>query len=291
VPSIRPQNRIGGPVVLRKDSILKAHLRRPSYTKAIPPEAEFFERKGKQFVRFTNAKGRVVQGPVTPGGRVRLKSRVWHGYFRDADGHEQDAPLSANHVVAEQLLRDLVRKAELGRAGNLDPCETQRKRPLREHLADWEATLRADGAGKKHIAGNVACVRRILDGCGFVFMADVSGSRVQRFLAELRQARSPVSLLDPAMARYTKAEVAALLRVSPPAVTKLVGRYRLEAAGNGKARRYPRTTVEALLSLRRSGKSIRTSNQYLPRSSSSAAGWSRIGACVTTRWLICPAAM
>ena len=43
----------------------------------------------------------------------------------------------------------------------------------------------------------------------------------------------------------------------------LIRRHRLAATGEGKARRYPRATAEALYSLRSRGQSIKTSNLYL----------------------------
>jgi hypothetical protein len=49
--------------------------------------------------------------------------------------NETRAPV-ANKVAAQQLLAALVKKAELGRAGILDPFEEHRKRPLAEHLAE-----------------------------------------------------------------------------------------------------------------------------------------------------------
>jgi integrase len=51
--------------------------------------------------------------------------------------------------------------------------------------------------------------------------------------------------------------------MKPPALSALVRRHRLEATGNGKARRYPKATAEALWSLRTRGRSIKTSNLYL----------------------------
>ena len=42
-----------------------------------------------------------------------------------------------------------------------------------------------------------------------------------------------------------------------------VRRHRLDAIGNGKARRYPRATVEALQDRLRRGASVETTNQYL----------------------------
>src|SRR5262249_12177537 len=101
-----------------------------------------------------------------------------------------------------------------------------------------------------------------VDGCRFVVPADLSASRVQQYLAGLRERHSQ-STIDPATRLYTKAALAALLGVKSSAVPSLVRRHRLEAIGNGKARRYPRTTVEALLALRTRGRSIKTCNLYL----------------------------
>jgi hypothetical protein len=110
----------------------------------------------------------------------------------------------------------LVRKAELGKSGIADPFAEHRKRPLAEHLDEWEAALLASGATAKHVNQTVASVRRVLDGCGFVFMADLSGSRVQQFLADLRKSRRalpPLPSLDPEEKGYTKRQLAALLAV------------------------------------------------------------------------------
>jgi integrase len=241
-----------------------AYLRRPPYTKPLPPDADLFTHKGKLFARFKDRKGRTIEAPLNADGRrVRLRSRVWHGYYSDRSGREYDVPLCTNKTAAEQMLAELVRRAEMKRANLADPFETHRNRPLAEHLAEWEAALRAGGASAKHVTQTVAGVRRILNGCRFVFLADLSASRVQTFLAVLRERPGPVVALDPAKDAYTRKELAAVLGVKPSAVTALVRRYRLEAKGNGKARRYPRATAEALLSMRPRGKSIKTSNLYL----------------------------
>jgi integrase len=94
-------------------------------------------------------------------------------------------------------------------------------------------------------------------------MADLSASRVQQYLANLRERRRALPALDPAQLTYTKAELAGLLGVTASAIPAMVRRHRLAASGYGKARRYPKATVEALRSLRTRGRSIKTSNLYL----------------------------
>ena len=97
----------------------------------------------------------------------------------------------------------------------------------------------------------------------FVFPADLSESAVKTFLADLRQRGRPVAPLDPMKESYKRAELAALLKVKPSAVTSLVNRHRLAGEGNGKKRLYPKVTAEALHLLRTRGRSIKTTNLYL----------------------------
>src|SRR5262245_17851258 len=159
-------------------------------TKPIPEGAEIITVKGKPHARFLDDDGRRVTAPLTKKGDcIRLKSAKWYGEYRDADGILHREPLSTDRVAAQQMLAERVKKAELGRAGIIDPFEAHRKRPLAEHLDEWEAALLAGGATAKHVRQTVACARRALDACGVVFMGDLSASRVQQYLAGLRECR------------------------------------------------------------------------------------------------------
>jgi hypothetical protein len=240
-----------------------AHVRRRPYSKPIPADAEVFTRKGRRFARFS-IDGKQFSVPLTKrGDRIRLLSRKYYGEYSDADGILRSVPLSTDKTAAEQILAELVRRAERGKAGIADRFEEHRKRPLAEHLGDFEADLRAKGVGAKHVRGTVACVRRILADCGAVFIADLSASRVQGCVAELRAEPGPAGPLDPAKKDYSKTELVRLLGAKPAAISAAIKRHRLEAVGNGKARRYPRRTAEALLALRSRGRSIKTGNLYL----------------------------
>jgi site-specific recombinase XerC len=77
-----------------------------------------------------------------------------------------------------------------------------------------------------------------------------------------RQAR-PRTTLEAGKDQWTRREMAALLGIKPIFVPPLVRRHRLRATGNGKARRYPRATVEALQDRLCQGASVETTNQYL----------------------------
>ena len=238
-------------------------LRRMPYTKPIPEGAQIVTHCGKPSARFTDD-GRTVTAPLTKKrDRIRLLSKKWYGEYADADGKPCCVPLSTDKTAAGQMLAELVRKAELKKANISDPFEDHRKRPLAEHLEEWEASLLAGGATAKHVKQTLACARRVIEACGFVFIADLSASRVQQYLAELRERRCALPAFDSGKEEYTKKELAALLGVKLSSLPFLVRQHRLEATGNGKARRYPHATVEALRALRSRGRSIKTSNLYL----------------------------
>ena len=215
-------------------------------------------RRGAPGARFVKAR-KVKAG--TPGAvKVNKKSSKWYGR---APGSSKAVPLSRNKVAAQQLLAELVRKAELGRVGLGDPFEDHRKRPLTEHLADFKADLMAKGNTPKQVQIKIGRIRRLIARCQFVFMADLSASRVQQYLAELREQGRPMPSLDPTKEWFTRDELARAVGVKPTTVCTLVRRHGLEAAGKGKARRFPQATVLALQKRLGRGTGIQTMNYYL----------------------------
>jgi integrase len=164
-----------------------ARLFRQPYTKPIPPDAQRCTIKGKPAVRFTDD-GRTVTAPLTKNGdRIRLLSAKWYGEYVDGDGITRREPLSTDKTAAQQLLDTFVRRAELEKAGVRDPFRDHRKRALTAHRDDWEASLRANGRGDDYVKLKLARLNAILDGCRFVFTADLAADRLELFLAKLRK--------------------------------------------------------------------------------------------------------
>jgi hypothetical protein len=209
----------------------------------------------------------------TPGAVKTVRPcPVWWGKYKTAAGEFRKVPLCSDKTASKQMLAKLVTDAKLAGHGLGDRFGEHRKRPLAQHLADFEADLRAKGCTAKQVQQKTSRIRRTLHGCRFVFMADLSASRVQTFLAELRESGRPAVALDPAKTLYRKAELAQLLGVSLAAIPPTVKRHRLAVIGSGRARRYPQETVAALLALRSRGRSVQTANYYL-REIKSFARW------------------
>lgn len=120
------------------------------------------------------------------GKRQRRAYPKWYGKYRDVGGKVRRVPLAKDKKAAQLMLAELVKEAELRRAGVVDPYVAHRLRPLAEHLDDWEAELLAgatDQSGAKLRAGRC---RRLVDGCGFALISDVSATKVTKWLADLR---------------------------------------------------------------------------------------------------------
>ncbi|MGD9857552.1 MAG: hypothetical protein AB7U20_21630, partial [Planctomycetaceae bacterium] len=119
----------------------------------------------------------------TPGAkRVRVKSKTWRGEYRDADGILRSEALCANKQAAQTKLAERIRAVQSG-----DPFHQHRRRPLTEHVADFIGTLRDAGRVESHVTLVESRCRAIISECWFRFIGDISASRVQSHLADLKQ--------------------------------------------------------------------------------------------------------
>jgi excisionase family DNA binding protein len=240
---------------------------RQQYTRLIPPDAQRVTVKNKKgepvpAVRFKGSDGKILTAPVTTRGNnagklCRVISPTWYGWVNG-----EAVPLCTNKTAAELMLAELVRKAEMGECGIADPYEEHRVRPLAEHLADFRAALTAKGNTPDYVALVSGRLQALADGCGWRTLSDLSASQADEWLTRQRTADRLAPDLPSDRDAFTPGETARLLGVSTAAVRDAVKRHRLEASGQGKARRFPRTTVEALLARQAQGAGTQTRNYY-----------------------------
>jgi integrase len=107
----------------------------------------------------------------------------------------------------------------------------------------------------------VGRVRRVLDGCSFRVVGDISLAAVQDFLQGLAADKAHATM-ESGKEQFTLAEVALALDLNKASVCPLVARHGLPAQGKGKARRFPRATVEELLARRSRGLGHGTAGYY-----------------------------
>jgi integrase len=238
-----------------------ARVFKPTYPKPLPPDAQVITQAGRPHARFKDRQGKTVLAPLSEdGSKVLLQTAKWYVEYRDASGVVRKVPGYTDKKATEQLAADLERRAARQQVGLIDPFEEQRKRPLAEHLADYRRELESRDNTPSYVADVSARLTALVDGCGFRLLTDLSASRVADWLAGRRRRRSAAVLTAD---WYTRSQACQALGLRPAALCGFIRRHRLEAVGRGKARRYPRATLEAIQDRQVLGLSVQTTNYYL----------------------------
>jgi excisionase family DNA binding protein len=244
---------------------------RQQYTRPIPEGAErvtlTVKKEGQEVkvpaVRFKGGDGKTVTAPIvqkgkTAGTHFRVASPTWYGRVNGVP-----VPLCPNKAASEVMLAEKIKEACQGAAGMRDPFKNAKERPLAEHLADFAAHLRAKGDTERHVGQVAACCEALFEGAGFARPADLELSRATAWLTSLR-AGKPVAELPAEKQEWTPGEAAKLLGVVRRVVSAAVARHGLPTNGkDGKARRLPRATVQALLDRAARGAAPETVNHYV----------------------------
>ena len=138
-------------------------------------------------IRYIDSQGRQVPKGTPGAKRTREKSKTFRGRYRGADGKPRTVSLCDDQDAAETMLNELVTRAKREARGDIDPFEDHRKRPLAEHLVDFEAALLAKEATDKQAQQVASRCRKIIKACRFEKLADLSPSAVANYLRERRQ--------------------------------------------------------------------------------------------------------
>lgn len=234
---------------------------KPTRPFRLPKGAEIVQHEGRPHVRMKE-RGRAVLYRVSKDGTKYLRpTKRWYIDVRDANGTVQRVKGFTDLKATEQLAAELERKASRMRSGHTDPSEEHARRPLAEHLKDYAAHLEAKGGTAKHVRLTIGRISALFTGCGFAFPRDMDAGKVSAWLNALRRNDAPIEV--PAGDAFTPGAVAKLLGVGPSALARTLRRHQLAAAGNGKARRLPRSTVEALVTNKAKGAGPTTANHYI----------------------------
>ena len=227
----------------------------------LPLNAEIFEHEGKPHVRLKD-RGRVVLYPLTKDEtKFLVPSKRYYFKCPDGNGTIRRVKGFSDLKATEQLAAETERKASRVRSGYTDPAEEHARRPLAEHLKDYTAHLQAKGNVPVHVSNVVAKITALLKGCGYVFPMDVDTGKAAEWLIALRRNGVPIALPEGDV--FTPGAVAQLFGISGTAIRGTVKRMNLSATGKGKARRYPRATVESLALNRAKGCGPETVNHYV----------------------------
>ncbi len=139
-------------------------------------------------IRFVDATGKRVSKSTPGAKRVREKSDTWRGKFKGADGKSRTVTLSDDRDTAESMLADHVKRSRREAAGDVDPFEAHRKRPLADHVADFRQYLESKANTSGHVRQTCSRIEAAFNACHFTKLADLSAGRVSNWLADQRKA-------------------------------------------------------------------------------------------------------
>ncbi len=163
---------------------------------------------------------KVRRVPYYPAADTGKKlSRKWYAVFVDYSEVLRRLPLFTDRKASEELARKVDRLNSIRAAGDTIPPDLSRylesmppgiltrlakwdivpasrmtaSKPLSEHVDDWYRSLLAKGTTGKQAELVKTRVNRIIDGCGFDYVGDISAAKVMQFTAALREGTRPVS--------------------------------------------------------------------------------------------------
>jgi integrase len=117
------------------------------------------------------------------GERIKKKSAYWYIDYKGADGIRKRVKGFKDKTATAQLAARLEKEAELEDSGIVDKYKEHRKRPLAEHLEDFQKSLLAKGGTVKNAAQVKTRVERIFKECKFIFWDDIQASKVQQIVS------------------------------------------------------------------------------------------------------------
>ncbi len=176
-----------------------ATIYRKMHTKLLPDGAELFTRKGQQYARWVDGRGKNQMAELSPDGqKIIIESRIWHARYRDADGLERRVSTGCrDEQAARRMLSDKLADAEKVRSGILTHDEAHTAghvdRPLAGHFDDYLEFLKAKTVrGRKVSAGHRYNVEkqltRLSKVCRFLRIGDINAQSVIRWMNEMADA-------------------------------------------------------------------------------------------------------
>lgn len=124
---------------------------------------------------------------IDPKTGQKRKTRMYYGKVSDGFGNLVRVGLCSDKTASEAMLHDLKVRADREKAGLADPFEKHRKKPLATHLEDFAKMLADKGNTAAHCELVTKRAADVLTGCRFKFIKDISASKDQSFLADLKR--------------------------------------------------------------------------------------------------------
>jgi integrase len=121
------------------------------------------------------------------GKRIRKQTKCWYIDYKTADGTRKRVKGFKDKAATTQLAAKLEKEAEQAEIGIVDKYKEHRNKPLLEHLEDFKQSLLGKGDTEKQARQVYNRAKAVVENCRFIYIPDVSGSSVQKYLADRRR--------------------------------------------------------------------------------------------------------
>jgi len=158
----------------------------------MPEGARVVERKGEQHAEWRDTNGKRRTAPLSADGKgIRVESATYTVQFMDEHGHAQRvATRCRDHAAAEQLGRELEKRAMQRREGLLDPAQERfakaARAPIAEHAAAHIGHLRAAGNTVKHVQTVERHLRAVFAAAGIERLPELKSAAVLSAISAMR---------------------------------------------------------------------------------------------------------
>ncbi len=170
-----------------------ATLRKSTYTKLVPADAKIIAKGGKQLARFAH-KGKTITAPITIPAKGKLAGREcvqverpeWYIRYKDHNGKWQEEKAYTDKDASQKKAVEIQQRVDRKLSGHADPFEDHHRRPLIEHVDDFDKFLCAKGTSTDYHGDTLARLHRTIKGCGFERIADLSASAFVSWLGDVQ---------------------------------------------------------------------------------------------------------
>lgn len=131
----------------------------------------------------------IVTDPKTRE-KVKSISKKWWGSYKDANGRLTRKPLAIDKAAAQAMLNQLVRQVEREKAGLVDPTDSERKRPILDHVSAYRDYQENRGISEKQFTEINRQLLKIVSDCKWRTGADITAGSLLDFLGELRRTKA-----------------------------------------------------------------------------------------------------
>ena len=160
--------------------------------KPLPPGAQVVERKGKRLAEWLNSRGKWRTATLSKDGSgILTKAATYTVRFVDENGHIREVGTRCrDYAAAEQLGRELEKRAMQRREGLLDPAQERFAKAARASIAEHAAAhvehLRAAGNTAKHVQTVERHLRAIFAAAGIERLPELKSAAVLSAISAMR---------------------------------------------------------------------------------------------------------